>query len=94
MFDDVIKTKTDFYEKCPCAAKILEFVDGIEDTDARWFFHIGYCHFDEKRFGIIFKSYDMPEYKDYVLSVEATYKNSDYILRVVKKVDNLLTSNE
>ncbi|MFD3261907.1 hypothetical protein ACE3MQ_25225 [Paenibacillus lentus] len=94
MFDDVMKTKSDFYDKCPCATKILEFVDSIDDSDVRWFFHIGYCHFDENRYAIIFKSYDMPEYEDYVLSVEATYNDDDYILRIVKKVDNLLTSNE
>lgn len=94
MFDESYKSEDVFLDRCPCAIQVLNFVDSIKDTDARWYFYKGYAFHSERRFSIIFKSYAMPEYEDYVLSVEAQYSEGKCNFRIVKKVDNLLTDNE
>jgi hypothetical protein len=89
----IFKSELDFLENCPCAYKILNFVDSIEDTDVRWFFDYGVGDYDEKTYQIIFKSYITPEFKDYVLSIKAEWKDGTYDIKLVKKVDNLLADN-
>lgn len=91
----IYKNEDDFFDKCPCAYRILNFVDSIKDTDVHWFFDV--CYYDQfdKRYSVIFKSYETEEFKNYVLSVEAKEtENNDYSIRIIKKVDNLLTDNE
>lgn len=95
MIPHLIKNEQEFTDRCPCAYRILEFVDSIKDTDARWFFDLCYYDYFEQRFSVIFKSYITEEYKDYVLSVAAKKtEDGNYDIRIIKKVDNLLNDNE
>lgn len=86
------KNESDFIENCPCAYQILNYIDGIKDTDVKWFFDFGISDYPEDVHRIIFKSYCTPEYKDYVLSLsaEAIDESSKYSIELVKRVDNLL----
>lgn len=91
----LLKTEEEFLDSCPCAYKILNFVDAIKDTDVRWFFDSCYFTRLDKRYTAIFKSYALDEYRDYVLSIEANKSGEGgYDLRIIKKVDNLLSDNE
>lgn len=94
MYSEIYKTEGDFLDRCPCSFQILDFVDSIENTDTRWFFDIGYAFYKAKKYAVIFKTYALPEYKDYVLSVEATEHKEKYTINIIKRIDNLLTDND
>lgn len=95
MFDKIYKTERDFRDNCPIAYKIYNFVDSLE-SDTRWFFDVGYeFNIFERKYQILFKSYITEEYKDYILSIEATIDNDNNVdIRVTKKVDNLLNNSD
>lgn len=92
MYDKIYKTEDEFLDNCLCAYRILNFVDNIE-SDARWFFNCCYFMQPERNYCVIFKSYDMHEYENYVLSIEAAWKNENWNIRIIKKVDNLQGGN-
>lgn len=83
------KDEKNFRENCPCFYTILEFVENEVDTDVRWYFNRGYSHPSEKRYTMIFTSYDDLDYEDYILSIECAYRDSKYECRIVKKIDGL-----
>lgn len=93
MYDKIYKSEELFLDECPCAYQLLNFVDNIKDTDVRWFFDVGYAYYKEDKYYVIFKSYVTDEYKDYVLSIEAAGKDGKYDIRIIKKIDNLLSGN-
>lgn len=95
MIPRYIKNEDDFFEYCPCAFHILNFVNEIKDTDVKWFFERCIYHHDEESFYVLFKSYMTDEFKDYALSVAAEKTESDkYTIRIIKKVDNLLNETD
>ncbi len=85
---NIMKTEDDFYEYCPCASKLIRYADSVK-TDARWFFDICYYEQFSNCYTAFFKSYITDEFKDYVLSLSATKTDTDWNIKIVKKVDGL-----
>lgn len=88
-------SKENFEKYCQCAFSIYDFVDNI-DSNVHWFFKKCYEFDNHKRYNAIFSSYDLPEYKDYYISVEAVFnKNTNlYNVKLISKFEPLLYDNE
>lgn len=83
MHFDIYKTNNDFEENCECAFSIYKFIDSI-NSNVRWFFDKCYVLDNHKKYSVILKSYDTPDYKDYLATVEATYnvKTQNYDIKL------------
>lgn len=86
----ILSTEDEFTEYCPCAYKVLNFVSQLE-TDALWFFDVCYNNYEVNTYSVIFKSYVTDEYKDYIVSIQATKADKAWDIELFRKVDGLGT---
>ncbi|KNF09847.1 hypothetical protein CLPU_1c00120 [Gottschalkia purinilytica] len=86
----LIKNKEAFEEECWLfSSSLYNFVEKHCETDSiRWFFDSCYMpdYYTKDSYTVIFKSYDIEEYKDYILSIEVTYEDNNYNFRIIKQV--------
>ena len=77
----------DFLNECGAASAILEYVERNETKgDDHWFFEECWADWSVPRFTVIFKCYRIPEYKDHLLSIEATKAEDDgWSIRTIKR---------
>jgi hypothetical protein len=95
----VYRTKEEFEDNCLCAYAIIDYVETHYNTAyIKWFFDRCYDHstdWDKKEiYTVIFTSFDTPDYKDYVLSIQAVKTDNGYEFNLIKKVDNLSNDSE
>lgn len=88
MIPKIIKTEDDFLEYCPCSYRIIKYVDSVK-SDVRWFFDACYYEMFDNSYSVIFKTYINEEYKNYVLSISATYSDNSWVIKLFKKIDGL-----
>lgn len=87
MLSKILKNKEEFIDECECAYKILSFVKNDVETDVKWWFDVAYR--EDNRYSVLFKSYIIEEYKDYILSITSEKIDGEWELKVFKKVDGL-----
>lgn len=84
------KTEEEFFtECCSFASDVFKFVESISG-DNRWFFHECYLDNSGRNHTVIFKSYDLPEYQNFILSVVVRKQNDKYVFTVLKQVTELV----
>ena len=84
----VIKDQDEFWASCACAKPVTDYVDAEHaSVSIQWFFDVCYANWKSGQFTVIFKCYDLPEYKHHVLSVEASQTDTGHWnFRVIKKI--------
>lgn len=83
-----ITSEEDFLNECAPAPDIRRHVEALEAaTPNRWFFEKCWADWHTPKFTAIFRSYRLPEYKDYILSVEASRSvDGQWAVRTIKQV--------
>jgi len=69
---NIINDKEEFITACDFAHEALRYSENFNTDRTQWFFDQCIANWVEGRHTVVFKSFNLPEYKDYVLSIEVT----------------------
>ena len=96
MFSEVYNTTQEFEENCLCASAVNNFIDTKIISNVKWFFDKCFMFENHQRYSIIFSSYALPDYKGYIMGLEARYNvNSDsYDIKLIKKAESPTLDNK
>lgn len=64
-----IRTEDAFFEHCDFAQTAIDFASQFNTNEVRWFFDSCTANWVESVFSVVFKSYNLPAYKDHRLSI-------------------------
>lgn len=73
-----IRTKDAFFEHCDFAKDAINFAEKFNTDDVRWFFDGCTANWVESKFSITFRSYNLPAYDGFMLSITVTGDKSGY----------------
>lgn len=83
----LIDNEEEFKDECSFAFEVLDYVEQIMQNDkSRWWFDRCYADWDTEVHFVLFTSYELEEYKDYILSIKVTeIDGKDSELSIQKK---------
>jgi hypothetical protein len=83
---EVITDKEEYQWRCPFAFELDDYVNSISGEN-RWFFDkCSYSLWSDDKYSVTFKSYDSPEYRNFLLSISVSRNGSNWDFSIHKKI--------
>lgn len=90
IYINVYRTEQEFWDSCGhFAGDLFKYIELISGDNSWWFKKAYKPYLDKDYYSVIFKSYENPAYKNFVLSVEVIKLNGKYEFKVLKQITDL-----